>query len=139
MPTKCVSFYCPSPLCLQPSQAEELAYVYQKIGFQCLLETRFEDAGFCLFQGDLDPRVLISYFPELRGALLDGDPTVEVFSGIAECMPPYDSIDDISTSPLLRHFPALPHPRLVPRILTIAMTRLPLCLRLTFSCGQPSP
>ena len=140
MPTKCVSFYCPCPLCLEPSQAEELAYVYQKIGFQCLLETRFEDAGFCLFQGDLDPRVLISYFPELRGALLDGDPTVEVFSGIAECMPPYDSIDDISTSPLLlRPFPALPHPRLVPRILTIAMTPLPLCLRLTFSCGQPSP
>src|SRR5216683_2271458 len=83
--------------------------------FQCLLETRFEDAGFCLFQGDLDPRVLISYFPELRRALLDGDPTVEVFSGIAECMPPYDSIDDISTSPLLlRPFPALPHPRLAP-------------------------
>ena len=79
---------------------DELAYVYQRIGFQCLLETRFEDAGFCLFQGELDPRILISYFPDLRGGLLDADPTLDIFSGIADCMPPYDSIDDISTSPL---------------------------------------
>ena len=52
-----------------------------------MFETRFEDAGFCLFQGELDPRILISYFPDLRGALLDADPTLDVFSGIAECMP----------------------------------------------------
>ncbi|KAH9962289.1 hypothetical protein BGW80DRAFT_1255654 [Lactifluus volemus] len=85
--------------CLKPSQtlckADELAYIYQRIGFRCLLETRFEDAGFCLFQGELDPRILISYFPELRGTLLDANPTLEIFSGIAERMPPYESIDDI--------------------------------------------
>ena len=85
-----------------------------------MLETRFEDAGFCLFQGELDPRILISYFPDLRGALLDADPTLDVFSGIAECMPPYNSIDDISTSPVpcpSRHCsPAPPQPQ---------MTRLP--------------
>jgi hypothetical protein len=91
----------PSPLSLKLLQVDEQAYVYQRIGFHCLLERRFEDAGFCLFQGELDPRILISYFPELRGALLDADPTVNVFSGIAECMPAYDSIDDISTSTLL--------------------------------------
>ncbi|KAF8493433.1 hypothetical protein F5888DRAFT_1723791 [Russula emetica] len=85
---------------LELLQVDELAYVYQKIGFQCMLETRFEDAGFCLFPGELDPRILISYFPGPRGALLDVDPTLDVFSGIAECMPPYDSIDDISTSPV---------------------------------------
>lgn len=79
-------------------QAEELAYVYQRLGFQCLRETRFEDAGFCLFQGELDPRILISYFPSLRGTLLDAHPTLDVFAGVAECMPPYDSIDDLSTS-----------------------------------------
>ncbi|KAI0288353.1 hypothetical protein BC826DRAFT_1038656 [Russula brevipes] len=82
-------------LVVDPDEADELAYVYQKIGFRCLLETRFEDAGFCLFQGELDPRALISYFPDLRGALLDEDPAVDMFSGIAECMPPYDSVDDI--------------------------------------------
>jgi hypothetical protein len=126
-------------------QVDELGYVYQKIGFQCLLETRFEDAGFCLFQGDLDPRILISYFPDVRGTLLDEDPTLEVFSGIAECMPPYDSIDDISTSPLPLPYPfpflRLPPPPQFtvfpgfPCILTIAMTRSPLCFRLTFSRG----
>jgi hypothetical protein len=74
-----------------------------------MLETRFEDAGFCHFQGELDPHILISYFPDLRGALLDADPTLDVFSGIAECMPSYDSIDDISTSPLpCPLFPAPP-------------------------------
>jgi vacuolar protein sorting-associated protein 3 len=100
--------------CLKPSKAlckaDELAYIYQRIGFQCLLETRFEDAGFCLFQGELDPRILISYFPELRGTLLDANPTLEVFSGIAERMPPYDSIDDISTS-----LPLAPSPSRLPR------------------------
>ncbi len=90
-------------------QAEELAYIYQRVGFRCLLETRFEDAGFCLFQGELDPRILISYFPDLRGTLLDVHPTLDVFTGVAESMPPYDSIDDLSTSP-----PVTPPP--VPRI-----------------------
>jgi len=97
----CLSFWPACPLFhLELLQVDELAYVYQKIGFQCMLETRFEEAGFCLFQGELDPRILISYFPDLRSALLDADTTLDVFSGIAECMPPYDSIDDISTSPV---------------------------------------
>ena len=100
-----MSFFFSLPLVrfishLELIQVDELAYVYQKIGFECVLERRFEDAGFCLFQGELDPRILISYFPDLRGALLDTDSTLDVFSGIAECMPPYDSIDDISTSPV---------------------------------------
>jgi vacuolar protein sorting-associated protein 3 len=88
------------PSHLELLQVDELAYVYQRIGFQCLLETSFEDAGFCLFQGKLDPRILISYFPDLRGMLLNTYPMLDVFSGIAECMPPYDSIDDISTYPV---------------------------------------
>ena len=125
-----------SPLILKLLQAVEQAYVYQRIGFQCLLETRFEDAGFCLFQGELDPRILISYFPEFRGALLDENPTIDVFSGIAECMPPYDSIDDISTSLFRDPLPAiLPFPHLR----TLAMTHSPLlCRRLTFSRRQLS-
>jgi hypothetical protein len=119
-----VQYFKPSKaLC----KADELAYVYQRIGFQCLLETRFEDAGFCLFQGELDPRILISYFPDLRGTLLDANPTLEVFSGIAERMPPYDSIDDISTSP-----PLAPSPSRLPRgFLTTTMTPPPLCRWLT--------
>lgn len=105
MPTKYAFLSIPL-VSIELLQVDELAYVYQKIGFQCLLDTRFEDAGFCLFQGELDPRILISYFPDLRGGLLDADPTLDVFSGIAECMPPYDSIDDISTSPVPCPLPA---------------------------------
>ena len=135
MQMKCVLFSEPARFnfVLNIPQVDELAYVYQRIGFQCLLETRFEDAGFCLFQGELDPRILISYFPDLRGALLDTDPTLDVFAGIAECIPPYDSIDDLSTSPVLS--PAPPFPR----IRTTAMTRPPVCWRLTCSRGQHSP
>jgi hypothetical protein len=124
----------PSLFRLELLQVDELAYVYQKVGFQCMLETRFEDAGFCLFQGELDPRILISYFPDLRGALLDADPMLDVFSGIAECLPPFDSIDDISTSPV-----PCPLPPLFPSTCTTPMTRLPFCWRLTCSRGQPSP
>ncbi|KAI0252527.1 hypothetical protein BJV78DRAFT_1360837 [Lactifluus subvellereus] len=91
-------------LVVDPDEADELAYVYQRVGFQCLLETRFEDAGFCLFQGELDPRMLISYFPGLRGALLDTDPTLDIFSGIADCMPPYDSVDDIIVANLVWNY-----------------------------------
>ena len=113
------------------SQVEELAYVYQRLGFQCLRETRFEDAGFCLFQGELDPRILISYFPDLRGTLLDAHPTLDVFAGVAECMPSYDSIDDLSTS-----LPPFSSPRSAH-----SHTRNdapPVCPRLTYSRGQHS-
>ncbi|KAI0064243.1 hypothetical protein BV25DRAFT_1823215 [Artomyces pyxidatus] len=82
-------------LVVDEDEVDELHYVYQRIGFQCLLETRFEEAGFNLFEGQLDPRVLISYFADLRGSLLSQEDEVPMFSGVAEHMPPYDSIDDI--------------------------------------------
>ena len=70
----------------------------------------FKDAGFCLFQGELNPHILISYFPDLHGTLLNVDRMLDIFSSIAKCMPPYDLIDDISTSPPL----LLPLPPLFP-------------------------
>lgn len=76
-------------------QTEELYYVYQRLGFQYLSETRFEDAGYHLFEGNLDPRVLISYFPELRGGMFGEEEEMEVFEGVAEHMPPYESVEDI--------------------------------------------
>jgi len=128
-----------SPLSVKLLQVDEQAYVYQRIGFHCLFKRRFEDAGFCLFQGELDPRILISYFPELRGAVLNADSTVDVFSGVAECMPAYDSIDDISTSP--SSLALSPPPRVFPDSShTTPMTRPPILRwRLTFSRGQFSP
>jgi hypothetical protein len=78
------------------SQADELRYVYQRIGFQCFTETLFEDAGKNLFNGDLEPRVLVSYYPELRGSLFNANDTMDVYAGVAERMPSEASVDEIS-------------------------------------------
>ena len=120
---KYVLFYHMSPccLCLKLLQAEELAYIYQNIGFQYSFETRFEDAGFCLFQGRFDPRILISYFSDLRGTLLDADPMHDTFLSVAGCMPPYNSIDDIT------------------RLLPVPCPRSPASARPQCSRGQLSP
>ncbi|KIL67469.1 hypothetical protein M378DRAFT_191514 [Amanita muscaria Koide BX008] len=76
-------------------EIEELHYVYQRIGFQCFTETLFEDAGKHLFDGDLDPRLLISYYPHLRGNLFSPDDAVDVFHGVADRMPTESSVEDI--------------------------------------------
>ena len=81
--------------------------MYQRIGFQCFTETLFEDAGKHLFNGELDPRLLVSYYPELGGSLFTADDVMDVFAGVAEHMPQENSVDDISES--LSHAPL--HPR----------------------------
>ncbi|EMD32317.1 hypothetical protein CERSUDRAFT_119016 [Gelatoporia subvermispora B] len=85
-------------------EADELRYVYQRIGFQCLIETLFDDAGKHLFSGELDPRVLISYYPDLRGNLFSNADDAEVFAGVAEHMPSEASIDDIIAANLVRNY-----------------------------------
>lgn len=76
-------------------QAQELRFVYQRIGFVCLQNTLFADAGKHLFIGDLDPRILISYFPDLRGSLFKPGDSVEVFAGIATYLPMAASVEEI--------------------------------------------
>lgn len=93
----CFSFISPCKW-LRNLQAEELCYVYQRIGFQCFTETLFDDAGKHLFNGELDPRLLVSYYPDLRGSLFSPDDTIDAFAGIAEHMPTEGSVDDISES-----------------------------------------
>ncbi|KAJ7235454.1 hypothetical protein B0H12DRAFT_1141579 [Mycena haematopus] len=85
-------------------ETEELRYVYQRIGFQCFTETLFEDAGKNLFNGDLDPTVLVSYYPELRGSLFNATDTTDVYAGVAESMPREASVDEIirNYSPYLK-------------------------------------
>ncbi|KAJ7343434.1 hypothetical protein DFH08DRAFT_937969 [Mycena albidolilacea] len=85
-------------------EAEELRYVYQRIGFQCFTETLFEDAGKNLFNGDLDPSVLVSYYPELRGSLFSADDTLDVYAGVAERMPREASVDEIIVANLVRNY-----------------------------------
>ncbi|KAJ3714896.1 hypothetical protein DFJ43DRAFT_1127309 [Lentinula guzmanii] len=86
------------------AEAEQLQYIYQRIGFQCFGETLFEDAGKHLFEGGLDPRVLVSYYPHLRGALNTADDTINMFAGVAEHMPPESSVEDIIAANLVRNY-----------------------------------
>lgn len=90
----------------QVEQADELRYVYQRLGLQCLTGTLFDDAGKHLFSGEMDPRVLMSYYPDLRGELFLREDVVGVFAGVAEHLPHEDSVDDISESPYFRPHPA---------------------------------
>ena len=76
-----------------------MCYVYQRIGFHCLSETLFKEAGKNLFNGDTDPRLLISYYPNVHGSLFTTNDILEVYSGVAEHMPADNSVDDISKSP----------------------------------------
>jgi len=86
----------PGSMPLQASeQVEELNYVYQRIGFQCFTETRFDDAGKLFANGNLDPRLLVSYYAGLRGRLFSTEDQVDVFQGVADKMPTEDSVEDI--------------------------------------------
>ncbi|KAH7877188.1 uncharacterized protein C8R40DRAFT_1248360 [Lentinula edodes] len=89
---------------IDEAEAEQLQYIYQRIGFQCFKETLFEDAGKHLFEGGLDPRVLVSYFPNLRGELNGVDNTVDMFAGVAEHMPPESSVEEIIAANLVRNY-----------------------------------
>ncbi|PPQ88786.1 hypothetical protein CVT25_010472 [Psilocybe cyanescens] len=105
---------------LEPDEdeAEELRYVYQRIGFQCFTETLFEDAGKHLFNGEIDPRLLISYYPDLRGSLFSDDDAMDVFAGVAEHMPMEGSVDQIIVSNLVRNY----SPHLAPNTLSAPPT-----------------
>ncbi|KAJ3738382.1 hypothetical protein DFH05DRAFT_1531452 [Lentinula detonsa] len=86
------------------AEAEQLRYIYQRIGFQCFRETLSEDAGKHLFEGGLNPRVLVSYYPHLRGAPNTADYTINLFAGVAEHMPPESSVEDIIAANLVRNY-----------------------------------
>ncbi|KAJ2919054.1 hypothetical protein MD484_g1318, partial [Candolleomyces efflorescens] len=90
-------------------ESEELRYIYQRIGFQYFTETLFEDAGNNFLNGQLDPRVLVSYYPDLRGNLFDDGDNVDLFAGVAEHMPKEASVEDIIAFNLVRNYsPHLP-------------------------------
>ncbi|KZP18157.1 hypothetical protein FIBSPDRAFT_933616 [Athelia psychrophila] len=85
-------------------EADELRYVYQRLGFQCLGETLFEEAGNHLFAGDLDPRALVSYYPELCGSLFSATDELDIFSGVVDHMPHEPSVYDIIVANIVRNY-----------------------------------
>lgn len=112
---------------------ETLRYLHQCVAFAFVRQTRFREATAHFVQGAIDPRVLISYFDELRPALFSEPPShekddnttlrgveeasveVEVWDGVREYMPDETSIDDISKSVHIFLFfpsPAALHPRM---------------------------
>ncbi|KAF9073468.1 hypothetical protein BDP27DRAFT_1445084 [Rhodocollybia butyracea] len=86
------------------AEVEQLHYIYQRIGFQCFQETLFEDAGKHLFDGELDARILVSYFPSLRGTLGRAKDYVNMFTGVAEHVPSEPSVEEIIAANLVRNY-----------------------------------
>ncbi|EJD51169.1 hypothetical protein AURDEDRAFT_99287 [Auricularia subglabra TFB-10046 SS5] len=91
---------------VEDDTAEELRYVYQRIGYACLLATRFEEAGNYLFRGNLDPRMLVRHFPDLRPSplLVPPDATLDVYSGIAERVKGIGSVEEIIATNLVMNY-----------------------------------
>ncbi|TCD60728.1 hypothetical protein EIP91_009622 [Steccherinum ochraceum] len=77
-------------------------------GIHAAVRTEFEglakNVGKHLFDGDLDPRLLISYFPDLYGSLFDPEDMLDVFSGVAEYVPEEESIDEIIAANLVLNY-----------------------------------
>lgn len=82
-------------LIVNEDDEDEMRYVYQLIGIQCFAETRFEDAGKALFNGDFDPRVIISYFPDVVGRMFGDEDEMDVFRGVKERMPSQGGVGDL--------------------------------------------
>ncbi|KAF9225696.1 hypothetical protein BS17DRAFT_729751 [Gyrodon lividus] len=108
-------------------QTDILHYLHQCLAFTFMRRTRFGEATAHFVRGAIDPRVVISYFDELRPALFDqhssfepresgrekkpslgaseGDYIeVEVWDGVREYMPHETSVDDIIAINLVRNY-----------------------------------
>ncbi|OAX35918.1 hypothetical protein K503DRAFT_793639 [Rhizopogon vinicolor AM-OR11-026] len=90
-------------------EAETLQYLHQAIAFALFSQTRFVEAAPHFLVGALDPRVLVSYFPELSRPLFTEGEEAEVYDGIAKRMPREANVDDLIAANLVRNYsPHLP-------------------------------
>ncbi len=69
--------------------------IHQRIAFQLLFATRFDDAGKHFLLGDADPRLLIRLFPDLRGSMINPGEQIAVYAGISESVEAFDNLDAI--------------------------------------------
>ncbi|KAF8591308.1 hypothetical protein K439DRAFT_1402474 [Ramaria rubella] len=87
------------------AQNQEIYYIYQRVGYKCLSETIFEDAGNNLFRGNVDPRLLVRLFPALRGTLLSSSSvSLPVFAGLEPQMRSLGSVDTIIVTNLVKNY-----------------------------------
>ncbi|KAI6040873.1 hypothetical protein EDC04DRAFT_2566388 [Pisolithus marmoratus] len=111
--------------------ASVLQYLHQCIAFKLFGQTRFQDATQHFVKGATDPRILISYFEELRPALCDETPSpetkqtnagnmrgeiteVEVYAGVQKYMPSETSVDGIIATNLVRNYSPYLRPQMLP-------------------------
>lgn len=80
---------------LDSDEAETLGYLHQTIAFTLFSQTRFVDAAPHFLAGALDPRILVSYFPELSRPLFTDGEEADMYDGIAKRMPVESSVDDL--------------------------------------------
>lgn len=80
---------------LDSDEAETLEYLHQTIAFTLFSQTRFVDAAPHFLAGALDPRILVSYFPELSRPLFTDGEEADMYNGIAKRMPIEPSVDDL--------------------------------------------
>ncbi|KAG2156877.1 uncharacterized protein EDB93DRAFT_1126150 [Suillus bovinus] len=94
---------------LDSDEVETLEYIHQAIAFSLFSQTRFVDAAPHFLAGGLDPRILVSYFPELsRPLFIDGE-EADMYDGIAKRMPIEANVDDLIAANLVRNYsPHLP-------------------------------
>lgn len=73
----------------------ELDFIHQKSGLIYLEETLFEDAFALFLRGRIDPRVIISMFPDVLQQP-DLIANVKLFGGVRELLSQRGTIQDIS-------------------------------------------
>ncbi|KAG2356092.1 hypothetical protein BDR07DRAFT_1301381 [Suillus spraguei] len=94
---------------LDSDEAETLEYIHQIIAFALFSQTRFVDAAPHFLAGALDPRILISYFPELSRPLFTDGEEADMYDGVAKRMPIEANVDDLIAANLVRNYsPHLP-------------------------------
>ncbi|KIK46201.1 hypothetical protein CY34DRAFT_9882 [Suillus luteus UH-Slu-Lm8-n1] len=93
---------------LDSDEAETLEYLHQTIAFTLFSQTRFVDAAPHFLAGALDPRILVSYFPELSRPLFTDGEEADMYDGIAKRMPIESSVDDLSEYSNLSNSPSHP-------------------------------
>lgn len=84
-------------------------------------------------EGEIDPRLIVRFFPDLRGNLFGEEDTVDVFSGVAEHLPLGGSIDEIGKN---HSFPFFSFIIVIPISFIGVINNN--CLELTRSCCELS-
>ncbi|KZO91652.1 hypothetical protein CALVIDRAFT_340783 [Calocera viscosa TUFC12733] len=82
----------------------EMRYIRQHLALGWLAETKFKRAGEELYQGRMDPRLLIRLWPEFRGALIGEGEKIDVFAGVEEQLDKLVSVEQIVMDNLVKNY-----------------------------------